>query len=167
MTKINGADAMLQVLYNWHIDHIYGFPGGSFDSGMNAIYDFKDKMKYIEVRHEEAAALAASAEYKFSGKLGVCFGSAGPGAVHLMNGLYDAKYDHVPMVAIVANVPTSRQDMDFFQAFDEKPWFDPVAVWNHQIKRADQIPGMMDEAIRQAYAKMGPAVLILPKDFGW
>ncbi|WP_278398340.1 pyruvate oxidase, partial [Lactobacillus acetotolerans] len=120
-----------------------------------------------EVRHEEAAALAASAEYKFSGKLGVCFGSAGPGAVHLMNGLYDAKYDHVPMVAIVANVPTSRQDMDFFQAFDEKPWFDPVAVWNHQIKRADQIPGMMDEAIRQAYAKMGPAVLILPKDFGW
>ncbi len=134
---------------------------------MNAIYDFKDKMKYIEVRHEEAAALAASAEYKFSGKLGVCFGSAGPGAVHLMNGLYDAKYDHVPMVAIVANVPTSRQDMDFFQAFDEKPWFDPVAVWNHQIKRADQIPGMMDEAIRQAYAKMGPAVLILPKDFGW
>ena len=158
---------MLQVLYNWHIDHIYGFPGGSFDSGMNAIYDFKDKMKYIEVRHEEAAALAASAEYKFSGKLGVCFGSAGPGAVHLMNGLYDAKYDHVPMVAIVANVPTSRQDMDFFQAFDEKPWFDPVAVWNHQIKRADQIPGMMDEAIRQAYAKMGPAVLILPKDFGW
>ena len=167
MTKINGADAMLQVLYDWHIDHIYGFPGGSFDSGMNAIYDFKDKMKYIEVRHEEAAALAASAEYKFSGKLGVCFGSAGPGAVHLMNGLYDAKYDHVPMVAIVANVPTSRQDMDFFQAFDEKPWFDPVAVWNHQIKRADQIPGMMDEAIRQAYAKMGPAVLILPKDFGW
>ncbi|WP_333635629.1 pyruvate oxidase [Lactobacillus acetotolerans] len=149
------------------MDHIYGFPGGSFDSGMNAIYDFKDKMKYIEVRHEEAAALAASAEYKFSGKLGVCFGSAGPGAVHLMNGLYDAKYDHVPMVAIVANVPTSRQDMDFFQAFDEKPWFDPVAVWNHQIKRADQIPGMMDEAIRQAYAKMGPAVLILPKDFGW
>jgi len=167
MTKINGADAMLQVLYDWHIDHIFGFPGGSFDSGMNAIYDFKDKMKYIEVRHEEAAALAASAEYKFSGKLGVCFGSAGPGAVHLMNGLYDAKYDHVPMVAIVANVPTSRQDMDFFQAFDEKPWFDPVAVWNHQIKRADQIPGMMDEAIRQAYAKMGPAVLILPKDFGW
>lgn len=78
MTKINGADAMLQVLYDWHIDHIYGFPGGSFDSGMNAIYDFKDKMKYIEVRHEEAAALAASAEYKFSGKLGVCFGSAGP-----------------------------------------------------------------------------------------
>ena len=167
MAKINGANAMLQVLLDWHIDHIYGFPGGSFDSTMNAIHDFKGKLKYIEVRHEEAGALAASAEYKFTGKIGVCFGSAGPGAVHLMNGLYDAKYDKVPMVAIVANVPTGRQDMDFFQAFDEKPWFDPVAVWNHQIKRADQIPSMMDEAIRQAYAKKGPAVLILPKDFGW
>ncbi|WEV39816.1 pyruvate oxidase [Lactobacillus sp. ESL0681] len=167
MTKINGSDAMLQVLLDWHIDHIYGFPGGSFDSTMNAIHNFKGKLKYIEVRHEEAGALAAAAEYKFTGNAGVCFGSAGPGAVHLMNGLYDAKYDKVPMVAIVANVPTSRQDIDFFQAFDEKPWFDAVAVWNHQVKTADQIPGMMDEALRQAYAKKGPAVLILPKDFGW
>ncbi|RMC44969.1 pyruvate oxidase [Lactobacillus sp. ESL0230] len=167
MAKINGANAMLQVLLDWHIDHIYGFPGGSFDSTMNAIHDFKDKLKFIEVRHEEAGALAAAAEYKFTGQAGVCFGSAGPGAVHLMNGLYDAKYDKVPMVAIIANVPTSRQDIDFFQAFDEKPWFDSVAVWNHQIKTAEQIPGMMDEALRQAYAKKGPAVLILPKDFGW
>ncbi|BDR61245.1 pyruvate oxidase [Lactobacillus xylocopicola] len=167
MTKINGSNAMLQVLLDWHIDHIYGFPGGSFDSTMNAIHDFKNKMKFIEVRHEEAGALAAGAEYKLTGKLGVCFGSAGPGAVHLMNGLYDAKYDKTPMVAIVANVPTGRQDMDAFQAFDEKPWFDAVAVWNHQVKAADQLPRMMDEAIRQAYAKKGPAVLILPKDFGW
>ena len=61
MTKINGSDAMLKVIYDWGIDHIYGFPGGSFDSSMNAIYDFRDKMKFIEVRHEEAGALAASA----------------------------------------------------------------------------------------------------------
>ncbi|WEV51142.1 pyruvate oxidase [Lactobacillus sp. ESL0731] len=167
MTKINGSDAMLQVLVDWDIDHIFGYPGGSFDSTMNAILNFKDKLKFIEVRHEEAGALAASAEYKLTGKVGVCFGSAGPGAVHLMNGLYDAKYDKTPMVAIIANVPTSRQDMNFFQAFDEKPWFDNVAVWNHQVKAANQIPRMMDEALRQAYAKKGPAVLILPKDFGW
>ena len=118
MTKISGSDAMFQVLYDWGIDHIYGFPGGSFDSTMNAIHNWRNKIKFIEVRHEEAGALAASAEYKISGKVGVCFGSAGPGAVHLMNGLYDAKYDKTPMVAIVANVPTSRQDIDFFHAFD-------------------------------------------------
>ncbi|MDF7639920.1 pyruvate oxidase [Lactobacillus sp. ESL0791] len=167
MTKINGSEAMLQVLCDWDIDHIYGFPGGSFDSTMDAILNYKDKLKYIEVRHEEAGALAASAEYKYTGKIGVCFGSAGPGAVHLMNGLYDAKYDKIPMLAIVAQVPVGAQDMDAFQAFDEKPWFDPVAVWCHQIKAADQIPRMTDEAIRQAYAKKGPAVLIIPKDFGW
>ncbi len=167
MAKINGADAMMKVLYDWHIDHIYGFPGGSFDSGMNAVLDYKDKIKFIEVRHEEAGALAASSEYKLTGKLGVCFASAGPGAAHLFNGLYDAKYDHSPMVAIVANVPTSRQDINFFQAFDEDKWFTDASVWCAQPKTADLIPVEMDEAIRQAYARKGPAVLILSKDLGW
>ncbi|WP_255570020.1 thiamine pyrophosphate-binding protein, partial [Lactobacillus delbrueckii] len=116
---------------------------------------------------EEAASLAASAEYKLTGKLGVCMGSAGPGAIHLMNGLYDAKYDKTPMVALVANVPTPRQDINFFQAFDEMPWFRDVAVWVHQAKTKEALPVLMDTAIRQAYAKKGPAVLVIPKDFGW
>ena len=167
MTKINGSDAMFQVMYDWDIDHVYGFPGGSFDSSMNAIHDWKNKIKFVEVRHEEAGALAASAEYKLTGKLGVCFGSAGPGAAHLYNGLYDAKYDKTPMVAIVANVPTSRQDIDFFQAFDEDKWFLDASVWCAQPKTADLIPVLMDEAIRQAYARKGPAVLIISKDLGW
>lgn len=167
MTKINGSDAMLKVIYDWGIDHIYGFPGGSFDSSMNAIYDFKDKMKFIEVRHEEAGALAASSEYKVTGKLGVCFGSAGPGAAHLFNGLYDAKYDKSPMVAIVANVPTSKQDIDFFQAFDEDKWFLDASVWCASAKTPELIPVLTDEAIRQAYERKGPAVLIIPKDYGW
>ena len=167
MTKINGADAMFKVLYDWHVDHIYGFPGGSFDSGMNAVHDWRNKIKFIEVRHEEAGALAASAEYKLTGKLGVCFGSAGPGAAHLFNGLYDAKYDKSPMVAIVANVPTSRENIDFFQAFDEDKWFLNASVWCRQAMTPEQIPVITDEAIRQAYARKGPAVIILPKDYGW
>lgn len=167
MTKINGADAMFKVLYDWHVDHIYGFPGGSFDSGMNAVHDWRNKIKFIEVRHEEAGALAASAEYKLTGKLGVCFGSAGPGAAHLFNGSYDAKYDKSPMVAIVANVPTSRENIDFFQAFDEDKWFLNASVWCRQAMTPEQIPVITDEAIRQAYARKGPAVIILPKDYGW
>lgn len=165
--KISGSDAMMKVLYDWHIDHIYGLPGGSFDSTMNAIYNWKNKIKYIQVRHEEAGALAASAEYKLTGKIAVAFGSAGPGAIHLMNGLYDAKYDHTPMLAIVANVPTSRQNIDFFQAFDEVPWFRDVAVWDHQAATKEALPAMIDEGIRQAYAKKGPAVVVVPKDYGW
>lgn len=167
MTKINGSDAMFQVMYDWGIDHVYGFPGGSFDSTMNAIHDWKNKIKFIEVRHEEAGGLAASAEYKLTGKLAVSFGSAGPGAAHMFNGLYDAKYDKVPTVTIIANVPTSRQDIDFFQAFDEDKWFLDASVWCGQPKTAEQIPVLMDEAIRQAYARKGPAVLIISKDLGW
>ncbi len=165
--KISGSDAIMKTLYDWHIDHLYGYPGGSFDSTMNAIHNWKDKINYVQVRHEEAGALAASAEYKLTGKIGVCFGSAGPGAVHLMNGLYDAKYDKVPMLAIIANVPTGRQNIDFFQAFDEAPWFRDVAVWDHQATTKEALPAMIDEGIRQAYAKKGPAIVIVPKDFGW
>lgn len=134
---------------------------------MNAIHNQKDHFNYIQVRHEEAGAIAASADYKYTGKIGVCFGSAGPGAVHLMNGLYDAKIDRIPLLAIVAQVPTSRMNMDFFQATDEEPMFDDVSVWNRTAMTAESLPQMADEAIRQAYEKKGVAVLTIPKDLGW
>lgn len=165
--KISGSDAVLKVLEQWGVNHIYGLPGGSFDSTMNAIHNQKDKINYVQVRHEEAGAIAASATAKLTGKVGVCFGSAGPGAVHLLNGLYDAKSDGVPVVALVAQVPTSNMNMDFFQAMDEEPIFDDVAVWNRTAMTADALPRMTDEAIRQAYMKHGVAVLTIPKDLGW
>ncbi|NLS61314.1 pyruvate oxidase [Lactiplantibacillus plantarum] len=167
MAKISGSDAVLKVIQKWGVKHIYGLPGGSFDSTMNAIYNQRETLKYIQVRHEEAGAIAASADYKLTGKIGVCFGSAGPGAVHLLNGLYDAKEDGIPMLAIVAQVPTKRMNMDFFQAMNEEPIFDDVAVWNRAAMTAESLPMMTDEAIRQAYAHNGVAVLTIPKDFGW
>ncbi|QAB24232.1 pyruvate oxidase [Lactiplantibacillus plantarum] len=167
MAKISGSDAVLKVIQKWGVKHIYGLPGGSFDSTMNAIYNQRETLKYIQVRHEEAGAIAASADYKLTGKIGVCFGSAGPDAVHLLNGLYDAKEDGIPMLAIVAQVPTKRMNMDFFQAMNEEPIFDDVAVWNRTAMTAESLPMMTDEAIRQAYAHNGVAVLTIPKDFGW
>ncbi|MDF3263400.1 pyruvate oxidase [Lactiplantibacillus plantarum] len=167
MAKISGSDAVLKVIQKWGVKHIYGLPGGSFDSTMNAIYNQRKTLKYIQVRHEEAGAIAASADYKLTGKIGVCFGSAGPGAVHLLNGLYDAKEDGIPMLAIVAQVPTKRMNMDFFQAMNEEPIFDDVAVWNRTAMTAESLPMMTDEAIRQAYVHNGVAVLTIPKDFGW
>lgn len=165
--KISGSDAVLKVIEEWGVDHIYGLPGGSFDSTMNAIHNQQNKIKYIQVRHEEAGALAASAAAKLTGKIGVCFGSAGPGAVHLLNGLYDAKSDGVPVLALVAQVPTSRMNRDFFQAMDEEPIFDDVAVWNRTAMTAESLPALTDEAIRQAYDHQGVAVLTIPKDLGW
>lgn len=165
--KISGSDAVLKVIEQWGVDHIYGLPGGSFDSTMNAIHNQQNQLKFVQVRHEEAGAIAASASAKLTGKIGVCFGSAGPGAVHLLNGLYDAKSDGVPVLAIVAQVPSSNMNKDFFQAMDEEPIFDDVAVWNRTAMTAQSLPEMTDEAIRQAYMKHGVAVLTIPKDFGW
>ncbi len=167
VSKISGSDAALKVIEAWGVNHLYGYPGGSFDSTMNAIHNQQDKIKFIQVRHEEAGAIAAAADAKLTGKIGVCFGSAGPGAIHLMNGLYDAKIDRVPVLALVGQVPTTAMNMDFFQAQDEGPAFNDVAVWDRVVMTADAIPRMVDEAIRQAYEKKGVAVLILPKDLGW
>ncbi len=164
---ISGSDAVLKVIEEWGVDHIYGYPGGSFDSTMNALYNQSNKIKFIQVRHEEAGSLAAAADSKLTGKIGVCFGSAGPGAVHLMNGLYDAKHDHTPLLAIVAQVPSKKMNIDFFQAMNEEPMFDDVAVWNKTAMSAESLPGMIDEAIRQAYKHSGVAVVTIPKDFGW
>lgn len=165
--KISGSDAVLKVIESWGVDHIYGYPGGSFDSTMNALHNQADKLKFIQVRHEEAGALAASADAKYSGKIGVCFGSAGPGAVHLLNGLYDAKVDRVPVLALVAQVPTTRMNIDYFQAMNEQPIFDDVAVWNRTAMTAQSLPQLVDIAIQEAYEKRGVAVLTIPKDLGW
>ncbi|BDR57837.1 pyruvate oxidase [Xylocopilactobacillus apicola] len=167
VNKISGSDAILKVIESWGVDHIYGYPGGSFDSTMNALHNQKDKMKFIQVRHEEAGALAASAEAKLTGRIGVCFGSAGPGGIHLLNGLYDARHDHAPVLAIVGQVPTASINRDMFQAMDEEPAFLDVACWAKTATNAQNLPELVDEGIRHAYKYHGVAVLVLPKDLGW
>ncbi|MFB1437281.1 pyruvate oxidase [Latilactobacillus sakei] len=165
--KINAADAMLKVMADWGIDHIFGLPGGSFDSTMNALHNQKAIMRYIQVRHEEVGALAASGEAKVTGKIAATFGSAGPGAVHLLNGLYDAKYDHVPVLALVGQVATGVMNTDYFQEMNENPMFADVAVYNRTVMTAEQLPLVVDQAIQQAYKNSGVAVVTIPTDLGW
>ncbi|WP_461240093.1 pyruvate oxidase [Paucilactobacillus sp. N302-9] len=167
MSTINAADAMIKVLEDWGVDHIFGLPGGSFDSTMNALHDRQSTMKYIQVRHEETGAIAASGEAKLTGKIAVTFGSAGPGAAHLLNGLYDAKHDHAPVLALVGQVPTSAMNTDFFQELNENPMFEDVSVYNRTVMTAEQLPLVVDQAIRQAYEHSGVAVVTIPKDLGW
>ncbi|WP_409043567.1 pyruvate oxidase [Latilactobacillus sakei] len=165
--KINAADAMLKVMADWGIDHIFGLPGGSFDSTMNALHNQKAIMRYIQVRHEEVGALAASGEAKATGKIAATFGSAGPGAVHLLNGLYDAKYDHVPVLVLVGQVATGVMNTDYFQEMNENPMFADVAVYNRTVMTAEQLPLVVDQAIQQAYKNSGVAVVTIPTDLGW
>ncbi|OFE18063.1 pyruvate oxidase [Humibacillus sp. DSM 29435] len=167
MTLVNASNAMMKVLQDWGVKNVYGLPGGSFDSTMNALHDFRETIRYIGVRHEEVGALAAAAEAKLTGKIGVTFGSAGPGAVHLLNGLYDARHDHAPVLALIGQVATPLMNMDYFQELPENPIFADVAVYNRTVTTAEQLPDVIDTAIRHAYERRGVAVVVIPRDLGW
>lgn len=141
MTKINAGVAMVKVFEAWGIDHIYGIPGGSFNSTMDALYQERESVRYIQVRHEEAGALAAAADAKLTGKVGAVFGSAGPGATHLINGLYDAQMDNVPVVALLGQVASSSMNYNDFQEMNENPMFADVSIYNRTVRRSAQLGG--------------------------
>ncbi|AEJ22909.1 pyruvate oxidase [Weissella koreensis KACC 15510] len=164
---INAGTAMIKVLESWGVDHLYGIPGGSINSTMDALLKEKDNIKYIQVRHEEVGAMAAAADAKLTGKIGVAFGSAGPGGTHLLNGLYDAREDHVPVLALVGQFGTSGMNMDTFQEMNENPIYADVAVYNVTVVTAESLPHIIDEAIRRDYANKGVAVVQIPVDLPW
>ena len=164
MTKMIAGQALVKVLEAWGVDHLYGIPGGSINHTVEGLYLEKEHVDYIQVRHEEVGALAAAADAKFTGKIGVSFGSAGPGATHLFNGLYDAKMDHVPVLALIGQVPQTVMNTNYFQEMDETPMFSDVAVYNRTATTAEQLPYVVNQAIREAYEKKGPAVVIIPED---
>ena len=167
MATINAGIAMLKVMESWGIEHIYGIPGGSFNSIMDALYHEKDQIKYIQVRHEEVGALAAAADAKLTGKVGAVLGSAGPGATHLINGLYDAQMDHVPVVALLGQVATTAMNYNSFQELNENPIFADVSVYNRTVMTPESLPHVVDEAIKAAYENKGVAIVTIPVDLGF
>lgn len=164
---IKSGTAMLNVLESWGVNHIYGIPGGSFNSVMAALYEKKEIIRFVQVRHEETGAIAAAVDAKLTGKIGVCFGTAGPGATHLFNGLYDAKMDHVPVLALVGQVSSGTMNYDYFQEMNENPMFADVSVYNRTVMTPESLPFVVDDAIRKAYQYKGVAVVTLPVDFGY
>jgi pyruvate oxidase len=164
MFRTSAGDYMMDLLIDWGVDHIYGMPGDSINTLIESIRKVKDQINFIQVRHEEAGALAAAAYAKLTGKLGVCMGIAGPGAIHLLNGLYDAKLDKAPVLAIVGQVETDLMGTDFFQEVDLAYLFKDVAVYSQMVMSAEQLPAVLNQAIRTAYDKKGVSVLIIPDD---
>lgn len=167
MKKIQAAEAMVRILTEWDVDHIYGIPGSSTNSLMRALKIYEDKLQYIQVRHEEAGALAASVDAKLTGKIGVCFGSGGPGHTHLINGMYDAKFDRVPMLVITGSTHTRNLGTDYFQEMDPVPLYSDVSVFNRFVTEAEQLPFVIDNAIRTAYRENGVAIVHVPVDVGY
>lgn len=162
--KITAGSALLRVLETWDVHHLYGIPGSSVNGLMEALYAEQNGIQYIQVRHESAGAMAAAGYSKFSGKIGVCFGSAAPGGTNLINGLYDAKMDRVPLLAIIGQTATQNINTTFFQEMDEIPLYADVSVFNKMATTAEQIPQLVEEGIRTAYAHNGVSVIILPND---
>ncbi|MCS4487286.1 pyruvate oxidase [Staphylococcus americanisciuri] len=166
MAKVKANMGLIRALEAWDIDHVYGIPGDSIDAVVDGLKAVESKIKFVHVRHEEVASLSAAAYTKLTGKIGVALGIGGPGAIHLLNGMYDAKMDNVPQLILAGQADSDKLGTKAFQEVDLPHLFEDVAVYNYQLKEEDatRIFDIVDDAIRTAYREQGVAVLTLPNN---
>jgi len=159
------SDYLIQRLSTWGVSRVYGYPGDGINGIMGALERAQDRMRFIQVRHEEMAAFMACAHAKFTGEVGVCMATSGPGAIHLLNGLYDAKSDHQPVVAIVGQSARAAIGGDYQQEVDLTTLFKDVAhEYVHQASTPEQIRHLIDRAVRIARAERTVTCVIVPND---
>jgi len=159
------SDHIIERLQKWGIRRIFGFPGDGINGIMGAVDRASRDVEFVQVRHEEMAAFMACAHAKFTGEVGVCLATSGPGAIHLLNGLYDAKMDHRPVVAIVGQQARSAIGGDYQQEVDLVSLFKDVAhEYVHQASVPGQIRHLIDRAIRIAKAERTVTCVIVPND---
>jgi pyruvate dehydrogenase (quinone) len=156
---------MLGRLKQWGVTRIYGYPGDGINGLLGAFHEFEDDIEFVQTRHEELAAFAASAHGKLTGEVGVCMATSGPGAIHLLNGLYDAKLDHSPVVAIVGQQARMSLGSNFQQEVDLDGLFKDVASEFVQVCMApEQAAHLIDRAMRIAKATRSVTCVIVPND---
>ncbi|SCZ63356.1 thiamine pyrophosphate-requiring protein [Thiohalomonas denitrificans] len=159
------SDFLLERLHGWGVRRIFGYPGDGINGIVGALERAKEKLEFIQVRHEEMAAFMASAHAKFTGEVGVCLATSGPGAIHLLNGLYDAKLDHQPVLAIVGQQKTMALGGDYQQEVDLQVLFKDVAhEYIHTIMHPAQLRHVVDRAMRIAMAERQVTAIIIPAD---
>lgn len=165
MASLTAGDVLIETLMDWGVDTIFGLPGDGINGIIELLRTRQDKIRFIQVRHEEAAAFAACAYAKWTGKLGVCLATSGPGGIHLLNGLYDAKLDGQPVLAI-----TGLQFHDLIETFTQqdveldKLYMD-VCVYNARIMGPAHVENIVELACRTALAYRGVAHVTMPVDF--
>ena len=165
MASPTAGDVLIETLMDWGVDTIFGIPGDGINGIIESLRTRQDKIRFIQVRHEEAAAFAACAYAKWTGKLGVCLATSGPGGIHLLNGLYDAKLDGQPVLAI-----TGLQLHDLIETFTQqdveldKLYMD-VCVYNARIMGPAHVENIVELACRTALAYRGVAHVTMPVDF--
>ncbi|HWC36498.1 MAG TPA: thiamine pyrophosphate-requiring protein [Mycobacteriales bacterium] len=161
------AEWILNRLTEWDIHRVYGYPGDGINAFLGAFARMKDKDPFFtQVRHEEMAAFMAGAHAKFTGQIGCCIATSGPGAVHLLNGLYDAKLDHQPVLAIVGQQKRQSVGAHYQQEIDLTTLFKDVAGFVSTVMDEHSARHVLDRAIKSAYEERRPAVVIVPDDVG-
>jgi len=163
--KIRGAEAVMQSLVQEKVETIFGYPGGAIMPIYDALYDFRDSVNHVLVRHEQGAIHAAQGFARTSGKVGVCFATSGPGATNLITGLADAMIDSTPVVCITGQVASHLLGTDAFQETDVIGISMPVTKWNIQVTRAEDISGAIARAFYIARSgRPGPVLVDITKD---
>ena len=165
MAAMTVADYLLQRLRDWGVEKVFGFPGDGINGLLAAWGRAENSPKFVQARHEEMSAFEAVGYSKFTGRLGVCAATSGPGAIHLLNGLYDAKLDHVPVLAIAGQTSRSAMGGSYQQEVDLLSLFKDVASdYVQMITVPEQLPNVLDRAIRVALAERAPVAIIIPSD---
>ncbi|MCL7419997.1 MAG: thiamine pyrophosphate-requiring protein [Methylobacter sp.] len=163
--KDNVSDFLLHRLSEWGVKRIFGYPGDGINGVFGALNRASDMIDFVQVRHEETAAFMACAHAKFTGEVGVCVATSGPGAIHLLNGLYDAKLDHQPVVAIVGQQKRAALGGNYQQEVDLISLFKDVAhEYVHMVSTPAQMRHIVDRAMRIAQSEHNVCCIIIPND---
>ena len=162
---MTGGDILVETLIDWGVNTIFGIPGDGINGVFEALRERQDKVRFIQVRHEEAAAFAACAYAKFTGRLGVCLATSGPGGIHLLNGIYDAKLDNQPVLAI-----TGAQHHDLIETYTQQDvaldkLFMDATAYSVRVMGPAHVEAVVEQACRTALAYRQPTHVMIPVDF--
>src|SRR6476660_2256416 len=158
------SDVLVERLIDWGVGVVFGLPGDGINGIMEALRTRQDRIAFVQVRHEESAAFMACGYAKYTGRLGVCLATSGPGAIHLLNGLYDAKMDGAPVLAITGQTYHDLIGTHYQQEVDLLALFKDVAVYNQQILGAGHVTALVDAGCRAALSEKGVAHITCPVD---
>src|SRR5579875_1148948 len=162
---MTASDVLVESLLDWGVEAVFGLPGDGINGFVEALRTHKDRIRYIHVRHEETAAMAATGYAKFTGKLGVCFSTAAPGAVHMLNGLYDAKIDQAPVLAITGMTYHDLIGTHYLQDMNQDYLYQDVAIYNQRLMGPAHAKNIVDYACRAALSHRAVSHIALPIDY--
>ncbi len=161
----NASDVLVETMMHWGVDVVFGLPGDGINGIMEALRERQDRIRFIQVRHEEAAAFMACAYAKYTGRLGCCLATSGPGGIHLLNGLYDAKLDGAPVLALTGQTYSDLQGSGYQQEVNMTLLYQDVAVYDQEVINPNQVEMLVNEACRHALNHRGVAHITVPVDY--